>query len=353
MNTLLRPSPTAAPEIRALATRDSLAQLTLLINRAYAPLAALGMNLNAATQDEARTRARTLSGQTYVAICGYKLVATVTVCHPMEVIPGSSADAVAHYKDPSTCRFHQFALDPDYRGQGLARMLLRQAEDWARERGYAAMAVDMAEGATELCAFYRHMGYRVVSSMRWPGKTYLSLVFRKDLHQSPLRAPLLTMARLHQWATDRLLSALEPLSEADYRQPMGLEFGNLHATLSHMLAAERELWWPRFDAGVSPELAAVRELESERLELARRLRYSAERWQGLIEAMTHDRLDGQLRYRRSELEPENLTMAEALLHVFNQASHHRGEICAALALLGQPPPPLGLVVMLQEEAQRG
>lgn len=343
----MNPPPIAEIEIRALAARDSLAQLTQLLHRAYAPLAALGMNLTAATQDVDATRERTLSGQTFVAQAGRDLVGTVTVCTPTEVAPGSLADQIPLYKDSHCCRFHQFAVDPAWKGRGLARLLLRQAEDWATERGYLALAVDMAEGATELCAFYRHMGYRPVEHVQWAGKSYRSLLFRKDLHQSPLRAPLLTMARYHRWATERLLTALQGLTDDEYQELRISGFASIHATLTHLLAAEREVWWPRLSGTPAASESVV---DPDRLALAQRLGNAAAAWVDLIDAWPQDRLHGQLRFAQRPGEPEMLSVAEALLHVFNHATHHRGQVCAAFAALGRPVPALEVVVMLHEEA---
>ena len=327
-------------EIRALATRDSLALLTEMLHRAYAPLAAQGMSLLAATQTEAETRMRTLSGQTYVALRGRDLVGTITVCSPLEVMPGSLADQVQEYKDGNCCRFHQFAIDPSTQNQGLAQALLRTAEDWALAQGYAAMAADMAEGASELTGFYRHMGYRAVAQHQWPGKTYRSNIFRKDLHQSPLRAPLLSLARHHEWATSRLLMAVAQLSETDYRRPLFAGDPGMHLRLNQMLGNERNLWWQRVRHGASPAVLPPAEVEPDRFALAQQLQETAAGWQGLIDSWSTDKLNGQLRYQPLQGEPEMLSLAEAVLHVFNRA---------ALAAAGHPAPAMDLVLMLQQE----
>lgn len=346
------PPQSATFEVRALAMRDSNAQLTQLMHRAYQALAARGMNLTAATQTEAETRARTLSGQTFVALLDGELVGTVTVCSPMDIVPGSLADSVPHYKDSGVSRFHQYAVDPRCQGKGLGRLLLRQAEDWATTRGYLALATDMAEGATELCAFYRHMGYRPIDHVQWPGKTYRSVLFRKDLQQSSLRAPLLLMARHHLWATRRVLLAVEALDDAEYGLPQAPGLGDIHGTLSRWLASEREVWWPRLSATALVSDPAATPAETDRRVLASRLHDAAAAWIDLIEAWPQDRLHGQLRFEQGPGEPDMLSMAEALLHMFDHASHQRGRICAAFMGLGRPVPPLDVVAMLHEEAQR-
>lgn len=347
-------TPPAAPrsfEIRALATRDSLAKLTDMLNRAYAPLAARGTSLGTAIQDEATTRERILSGQTFVAVHGRDLIGTVTVCSPLEVIPGSPASEVAQYLENHCCRFHQFAVDRAWQGHGMARALLRETETWARERGYRAMATDMAEGATELCAFYRHMGYQAVDTYQWPGKTYRSQIFRKDLDQSRLRGPLLNLARHHGWATARVWAALQSLDDDAFNRALGASGFSLRSILSEGLALERGLWWPRIAAVAGAASWDGPPAAPERALLGQLLQESASAWAPLVEACPHDRLHDQLRFERQEGEPEMLSFVAALLHVLDRAAHGRGQACAALAILGQPVPNLDLTLMLSDEAQ--
>ncbi|HEV8689983.1 MAG TPA: GNAT family N-acetyltransferase, partial [Ideonella sp.] len=61
-------------DIRPLAARDSLDALTQLLHRAYAPLAAAGMNFSAAAQSADDTAQRAAEGQCFVATCDGQLV---------------------------------------------------------------------------------------------------------------------------------------------------------------------------------------------------------------------------------------------------------------------------------------
>ena len=71
-------------DIRPLAARDSMQSLTGLLHRAYAPLAAAGMNFSAATQTADDTARRAAEGQCFVAVRRGKPVGTVTVAGPYE-----------------------------------------------------------------------------------------------------------------------------------------------------------------------------------------------------------------------------------------------------------------------------
>ena len=98
-------------------------------------------------------------------------------------------------------------------------------------------------------------------------------------------------ADYNRWANDRVYTAAASLTDAEYRAHKGAFFGSLHATLNHLLVADR-VWMKRFTGeGAAPKsldtiihadlgtLRRAREAEDRRivdwidgLELAVRLR---------------------------------------------------------------------------------
>jgi uncharacterized damage-inducible protein DinB len=168
-----------------------------------------------------------------------------------------------------------------------------------------------------------------------------------------LRAHLATLARYNLWATRRLAERVAALPEADYRRDAGLFFRSVHGTLNHLLVAEHHVWFPRFAEGRSPRLRLDDELEHDRARLAERLEAGARRWPAFVAALGPERLAGTLSYVSTAGVPTALPFAATLAHVFNHGSHHRGQLSAALTAMGQPPPELDLVLMLQAEARGG
>lgn len=342
--------------IRPLAARDSFDVLTALLHRAYAPLARQGMNFSAAGQDAETTRRRAAEGQCLVAERSGEIVGTVTVCGPYDADAAPWSADVPWFRDRDTAHFHQFAVDPALQRQGLGRRLVQACEQWAHEHGFKRMALDTAEPAAALRGLYRRLGYAEVGQVQWEGKHYRSVIMLKALDHDPACAPLRehlqTLARYHLWATRRLLEAVAALPEADYRRDAGLFFRSIHGTLNHLLVAEQGLWLRRFADGVSPAVALDTELESDRERLAGRLLEGALAWPPLLEVWSEQRLLGELSYRRTDGRAMTLPFAATLAHVFNHATHHRGQVTAAMTALGHRCPELDLVRMLQEEANR-
>lgn len=335
--------------VRALASRDSLQALTRLLNQAYAPLLARGMNFTASTQDLETTRKRVADGQCFVAELGGVVVGTVTACGPYDEREVGSGAEMPWYRDPDVAHLQQFAVDPAHQRRGVGRLLVAAGERWARERGFGSVALDTAEPASELIAMYQRLGYTTVDHMQWPGKTYRSLVMRKRLGQSALRDQLKTLARYNQWATQRLLQAVDLLPEETYRRDVGLFFKSVHGTLNHLLLCSHELWLQRFSGGAPTLNRLDLEIEPDRHLLRQRLLADAADWLAWLDGVTEPQLLGALAYRSTAGQALTLPFAATLTHVFNHGTHHRGQVTAALTMWGQPCPELDLVRMLQEE----
>lgn len=160
------------------------------------------------------------------------------------------------------------------------------------------------------------------------------------------------LARYNVWATHRLLEAVEKISDEDYRRDVGLFFKSIHGTLNHLLVTEHMLWYPRFARGESPKLALDAEIEPVRERLAQALKGGTGNWKPLIESWPAERFEGKLNYTRMNGQFMSLPFIPTLTHVFNHGTHHRGQITAALTMLGQPCPELDLVWMLQEDSSK-
>jgi GNAT superfamily N-acetyltransferase len=161
--------------IRQFQESDSIDELTSLLHRAYARLGKMGLNYTAVDQSPAVTAKRIRGGHCFVVTAGPKLVGTIVAQ------PTYAKNDCAYFTRPGVAAAHQFGVDPEHQGLGIGRMLLQRAEQWARESGFAELAMDTAEPATHLVELYTRLGYRRVDWVQWPGKVYRSVVLSKRL----------------------------------------------------------------------------------------------------------------------------------------------------------------------------
>jgi len=168
--------------IRLWQPGDNLDALTALLHRAYAPLAAAGMNFTAATQTVAMTAQRMHGAHTWVAVqADGTLLGTITAAGPFDPNAQGWAHALPWFYRQDVAHFHQYAVDPGCQGQGIGAALLQAAEAWAQAAGHRAMLLDTAEPATALRQRYARAGYVDIASVQWQGKAYRSVVMVKPL----------------------------------------------------------------------------------------------------------------------------------------------------------------------------
>jgi GNAT superfamily N-acetyltransferase len=161
--------------VRAIRGDDSLEELTDLLHRAYAPLAALGLRFFASHQSVEQTRDRVRAGRTFVAVVDGRIVGTVTLYAARE------RKGPQWYRRKDIAYFGQFAIEPALQGRGYGNALLSHVEAIARADGLAELALDTAETAHHLIEYYRRHDFRVVEYTQWDVTNYRSVVMSKAL----------------------------------------------------------------------------------------------------------------------------------------------------------------------------
>ncbi|MGF6936461.1 GNAT superfamily N-acetyltransferase [Paraburkholderia sp. UCT70] len=136
-------------ELRRLdAPRDSFVALTALLHRAFAPLGAQGLNCTCVDQTIETTRERVLRGDCHVSVYEGHIVGTMTLY-------ASDGEASCElYRHGDVASLPQFAVDPAWQGRGIGTLLIAFAEHWAAMRGYAQLALDTPQPATQQIAFH-------------------------------------------------------------------------------------------------------------------------------------------------------------------------------------------------------
>lgn len=160
---------------RPLAPDDSISELTELLHRAYKRLADMGLRFVATYQAEDETRRRAESGTCYVGIYSGRIVATVTYYGP------TYTGRTPWYMREDVAYFGQFAVEPELQGFGIGNRMLELVENHARNDGAAELALDTAEPAEHLIAYYTRHGYRFIEYVQWDATNYRSVVLSKRL----------------------------------------------------------------------------------------------------------------------------------------------------------------------------
>jgi uncharacterized damage-inducible protein DinB len=157
------------------------------------------------------------------------------------------------------------------------------------------------------------------------------------------------IASYHVWATHKLLDVcLAPLSDEHWRRDCGLFFHSVHGTVNHLLVTDN-IWFARFAENHSPRIALDTQLHADRAALCAELRTTVTRWGTWIGTLDATRFDSELAYTRNNGQVARLPFATALGHVFNHATHHRGQISAAVTAMGYPCPELDWVYKQQQQ----
>ena len=162
--------------IRPFAESDSFAALTALLHRAYSSLAAMGFRFFATHQTPADTASRIENSFCWVG--EYRGEPVATVCLYSGRHPEGRCE---WYSREGVWRFGQFAVEPHLQRYGLGSTLMDIVEGYARRNGAEELALDTAEGAHHLIAYYSRRGYRPVGHVQWDITNYRSIVMSKAL----------------------------------------------------------------------------------------------------------------------------------------------------------------------------
>ncbi len=152
------------------------------------------------------------------------------------------------------------------------------------------------------------------------------------------------LAHYNRWANARLYASSLALSDEDYRRPIGLFFSSLHGTLNHLLLTDR-IWLKRLtDEGDHPNRTDAILFEDRRA-LSRARLAEDDRLVEVVDGYDQEALNAQFQYRTTSGVPQEQKLADALAHLFNHQTHHRGQAHTGLSILtGREPEPLDLLI---------
>jgi uncharacterized damage-inducible protein DinB len=166
-----------------------------------------------------------------------------------------------------------------------------------------------------------------------------------------MKAHFLLMAEYNAWANARLYEMASTLPDELYRKNVGAYFGSLHATLNHILTADR-IWMRRL-TGTGEHPDKLNSILFDDLVALRTARLAEDRRiLAFVAGRTDAEFGANVDYRTLSGADQQQLLREVLAHFFNHQTHHRGQSHAILTALGvAEPDPLDLLVMFRQRGK--
>lgn len=176
-----------------------------------------------------------------------------------------------------------------------------------------------------------------------------SIAHRSDRRSHRAMSQLTTVRDLlgyTLWADRAILRAAAELEPEHLILDAGASHGSVLGTLAHVLGAE-QVWLSRFvgdPLGALPGIEDYPDLEA--LEMGFQ-EISAE-ITSFMAALTEGQLVSELAWTNSRGETHRRSLLQALLHLVNHSTYHRGQVVSLIRQMGYQPPSTDLVYFFDE-----
>lgn len=135
------------------------------------------------------------------------------------------------------------------------------------------------------------------------------------------------LERYNRWFNGQILQACAELSDTQRKRDQGAYFGSIHGTLNHILLAD-QLWLGRFTQTPVQFPSLDAQLHADFDELVADRQATDLRIHQLVRSEILQQ--PQLAFTDSFGVDRTIPMHQALGHLFNHATHHRGQITTLL-----------------------
>jgi len=143
---------------------------------------------------------------------------------------------------------------------------------------------------------------------------------------------LLQYAAYNVWANQRIVDCISNLSDDQLKREINSSFKSIYATLSHLWDVE-SIWWQRTKLVEQQEWPAAG-FNGSVLELCNNLMRQSKQWKEWVDLATDAALEHEFIYRNTKKEQFKQPVHEALLHLFNHQTFHRGQLITMLRQVG-------------------
>ena len=142
------------------------------------------------------------------------------------------------------------------------------------------------------------------------------------------------LARYNRWMNERLYAVVGAFDDVERKRDRGAFFGSMHRTLNHILWADRA-WLGRFTGEPSTAKAFGADMFAEFTELAREREITDTRILGWAGQVSPEWLASTLEYlAASDGRVRRIPAWVAAAHLFQHATHHRGQLTTLIKQAG-------------------
>lgn len=147
-----------------------------------------------------------------------------------------------------------------------------------------------------------------------------------------MKQVLLNYATYNQWANKRITDTIINLSDEQLHKDIVSSFRSIYKTLVHLWDAEY-IWWKRLQLHQNVEWPG-KSFNGSLIELTSLLLSQSKQWKEWVESMPQEELAKNFSYLNSRKEEFTQPFAEAVIHLFNHQTYHRGQLITMMRQVG-------------------
>lgn len=151
------------------------------------------------------------------------------------------------------------------------------------------------------------------------------------------------------WANNRMFDAVAGLPADQYMKDLKASHGSIHGTLTHLVAAQK-IWLSRFIGKPEQKLVTVAEAPTltDLKKLWEKVGHDLAQFLG---TMTDRKLAETFVMTTTSGKQFTHTYVQALQHVVNHSSYHRGQVAAMMRQVAAVPPNTDMIRFYRETAR--
>ena len=141
----------------------------------------------------------------------------------------------------------------------------------------------------------------------------------------------LELAQYNIWANQKMTNWLSQISEEQWSQKLVGSFESIEATAIHTAGAEK-VWWERLNNQAQPFLNLT--FNGSKSELIEIWKNTSENFKNYVSEISDEELQETFAYKSLKGEGFSRVKYQAIVHVFNHSTYHRGQLVNYLRQVG-------------------